>query len=191
VAGKGGGAWKVAYADFVTAMMAFFLVMWIVGQDQKVRKAVSDYFGDPFAVNNGVSKSPYRAGSLFDTLRTGTVPDADRAALGKGRHSHTTHGEKSRITQLVTDWLHRDDEALTQWKDKARLELSRVAPPKDADKRKIDEAEEVAIRRLTMRISDEIRKDVPPELKGIYYELLDEAIKTVNWREVAEDLLTD
>ena len=42
-----GGAWKVAYADFVTAMMAFFLVMWICGQDQKVRRSVSDYFSEP------------------------------------------------------------------------------------------------------------------------------------------------
>jgi chemotaxis protein MotB len=34
MAGGGGGAWKVAYADFVTAMMAFFLVMWIVAREQ-------------------------------------------------------------------------------------------------------------------------------------------------------------
>ena len=32
-----GGAWKVAYADFVTAMMAFFMVMWIIGMDQNVK----------------------------------------------------------------------------------------------------------------------------------------------------------
>jgi chemotaxis protein MotB len=37
MAGGGGGAWKVAYADFVTAMMAFFMVMWLVGQDQEKR----------------------------------------------------------------------------------------------------------------------------------------------------------
>jgi flagellar motor protein MotB len=37
MAGGGGGAWKVAYADFVTAMMAFFMVMWLVSQDQKVK----------------------------------------------------------------------------------------------------------------------------------------------------------
>lgn len=48
MAGKGGGAWKVAYADFVTAMMAFFLVMWIVAQSQQVREAVAQSFNDPF-----------------------------------------------------------------------------------------------------------------------------------------------
>ena len=40
-----GGAWKVAYADFVTAMMAFFLLMWLLGMtDQQKRKGIADYF---------------------------------------------------------------------------------------------------------------------------------------------------
>ncbi len=46
-AGHHGGAWKVAYADFVTAMMAFFLVMWLVGQSPKVKAAVAGYFREP------------------------------------------------------------------------------------------------------------------------------------------------
>src|SRR4028118_1709491 len=40
-----GGAWKVAYADFVTAMMAFFLLMWLLGMsDQQKRQGIADYF---------------------------------------------------------------------------------------------------------------------------------------------------
>jgi chemotaxis protein MotB len=42
-----GGAWKVAYADFVTAMMAFFLVLWIVGQSKAVKAGVAGYFRNP------------------------------------------------------------------------------------------------------------------------------------------------
>jgi len=42
-----GGAWKVAYADFVTAMMAFFLVMWLVNQSDVVKESVGGYFRDP------------------------------------------------------------------------------------------------------------------------------------------------
>ena len=56
-AGHQGGAWKVAYADFVTAMMAFFLVMWIVGLSPTVKQAIAGYFKDPEgfmeAVNSG------------------------------------------------------------------------------------------------------------------------------------------
>lgn len=45
--GHHGGAWKVAYADFVTAMMALFMVLWITAQDPKVLKATADYFRNP------------------------------------------------------------------------------------------------------------------------------------------------
>lgn len=41
------GSWKVAFADFMTAMMAFFLVMWIIGLDQETRSAIAGYFNDP------------------------------------------------------------------------------------------------------------------------------------------------
>ena len=44
----GGGAWKVAYADFVTAMMALFMVLWISAQDQDILIATSKYFQSPF-----------------------------------------------------------------------------------------------------------------------------------------------
>src|SRR3954463_8972188 len=42
-----GGAWKVAYADFVTAMMAFFMVMWLLGADEEIKAAVAHYFNNP------------------------------------------------------------------------------------------------------------------------------------------------
>lgn len=45
--GRHGGAWKVAYADFVTAMMALFIVLWLLASDEKVKKAVGSYFSDP------------------------------------------------------------------------------------------------------------------------------------------------
>ncbi|MHB1037586.1 MAG: OmpA/MotB family protein [Pirellulales bacterium] len=58
MAGKHGGAWKVAYADFVTAMMAFFMVMWILGQSKPVKQAVAQYFKDPY----GTSSKPGGSG---------------------------------------------------------------------------------------------------------------------------------
>jgi len=45
--GHHGGAWKVAYADFVTAMMSLFIVLWLMGSSDKVKKAVAGYFNDP------------------------------------------------------------------------------------------------------------------------------------------------
>ncbi len=70
IAGHGGhhgGSWKVAYADFVTAMMAFFMVMWILGMDDKTKQAIEGYFANPVGYKKG-----YGAGS--SPLSTGTVP---------------------------------------------------------------------------------------------------------------------
>ncbi len=80
MAGKGGGAWKVAYADFVTAMMAFFLVMWITGQDKPVKEAVSKYFEDPFGDDVG-SRSTSLKGP-YDSLTVGNFDRGRGPAAG-------------------------------------------------------------------------------------------------------------
>jgi chemotaxis protein MotB len=59
--GHHGGAWKVAYADFVTAMMSLFIVLWLMGSSTKVKKAVAGYFNDPKG-----------SGQLLGTTVTGT-----------------------------------------------------------------------------------------------------------------------
>jgi len=63
--GHHGGAWKVAYADFVTAMMAFFLVMWLMNSSKEVREAVAGYFNDPSGQGE---KKGSGAGGVGDTL---------------------------------------------------------------------------------------------------------------------------
>ena len=67
--GAHGGAWKVAYADFVTAMMALFIVLWIVGQSNSVKQAISAYFKDP-----GVFTSGRTGGILPDAAKTTPLP---------------------------------------------------------------------------------------------------------------------
>lgn len=53
--GHHGGSWKVALADFMTALMAFFLVMWLLGQSEETKKAVSDYFSTPSVIEYNFS----------------------------------------------------------------------------------------------------------------------------------------
>lgn len=55
--GHHGGAWKVAYADFVTAMMALFIVLWLLNSSQKLQKAVGGYFRDPQGVGKMVGST--------------------------------------------------------------------------------------------------------------------------------------
>ncbi len=67
--GHHGGAWKVAYADFVTAMMALFIVLWIIGQSSAVKDAISAYFKDP-----GVFTSGKHGGVLQGVQKTAVLP---------------------------------------------------------------------------------------------------------------------
>ncbi len=55
--GHHGGSWKVAYADFVTAMMAFFMVMWIIGLSDSSKHEIASYFKDPFGYLKQSNKS--------------------------------------------------------------------------------------------------------------------------------------
>jgi chemotaxis protein MotB len=71
----GGGAWKVAYADFVTAMMAFFLVMWITSQSEDTKKAIGGYFNDPWGTFSESTTTDTKA----PTGLKGDMPFADSA----------------------------------------------------------------------------------------------------------------
>src|SRR4029453_3527397 len=72
--GHHGGAWKVAYADFVTAMMALFMVLWIVGQSSKeAKEAIADYFRPP-----GIFTPPGAGGRKIAHL----VPDPTTSGDG-------------------------------------------------------------------------------------------------------------
>ena len=67
--GHHGGAWKVAYADFVTAMMSLFIVLWLMNSNEKIKKAVAGYFNDP----KGTA-------ALMGTTMTGTGESVSAAA---------------------------------------------------------------------------------------------------------------
>ncbi len=79
--GHHGGAWKVALADFVTAMMAFFMLLWLVGSTTPEQKAgISDYFQNPTALDGvtGVSNSAIDlGGGMIATTSSDHVPDPD------------------------------------------------------------------------------------------------------------------
>jgi|SRR5882672_1043640 len=63
--GHHGGAWKVAYADFVTAMMALFIVLWLLNSSKQVQEAVGGYFKDPTGTTKQVGSDMRGAGENF------------------------------------------------------------------------------------------------------------------------------
>ncbi len=63
--GHHGGAWKVAYADFVTAMMALFIVLWLLNSSKQVQEAVGGYFKDPTGTSKQVGSNMQGSGESF------------------------------------------------------------------------------------------------------------------------------
>lgn len=77
--GHHGGAWKVAYADFVTAMMALFMVLWIVAQDDEILIATSKYFQSPFTSPIDLSSGVMPNNSeLFGSLEQDAVATSNQ-----------------------------------------------------------------------------------------------------------------
>jgi chemotaxis protein MotB len=111
-AGHHGGAWKVAYADFVTAMMAFFLLMWLLGATtEKQRKALADYFAPTLVASKqdsagsdklfggdsitSVDKYPHQAGQTGS--RSMTIP---RDAKGGPKEASGQQNDAARFAAL-------------------------------------------------------------------------------------------
>lgn len=67
--GHHGGAWKVAYADFVTAMMALFIVLWLLNSSKKVQEAVGGYFKDPTGSSAKVGSNQNGSGNNFQLTK--------------------------------------------------------------------------------------------------------------------------
>jgi chemotaxis protein MotB len=99
--GHHGGAWKVAYADFVTAMMAFFLLMWLLNATtEKQRKGISDYFNPTIPVNriSGGGDGAFGGDSVFseETMaNTGTGGADNRTAATSNGLAGSETGEGS------------------------------------------------------------------------------------------------
>ncbi|MBW6506702.1 MAG: chemotaxis protein MotB [Rhodobacteraceae bacterium] len=102
IAGGGGhgGAWKVAYADFVTAMMAFFMLMWLLNATtEKQRKGIADYFSPTIPINrvSGGGDGAFGGESVFSEVQLAQVgtgasaqrPTAERQASGQAIAAET------------------------------------------------------------------------------------------------------
>ena len=102
-AGHHGGAWKIAYADFVTAMMAFFLLMWLLGSTASGDlKGIADYFQNPLKIasqggaETGDSSSVLKGGGKDLTRTAGQVKAGDLDAKSKSVNLKETNADQAR-----------------------------------------------------------------------------------------------
>src|SRR5262245_39077857 len=121
--GHHGGAWKIAYADFVTAMMAFFLLMWLLGSvSQGTLQGISEFFKTPLKValqggqGSGDATSVVRGGGTDLTRQTGQVKKGER----------DPQQEKRRLTELQQK-IQADlakNSIFEQYKNQLRLQMT-------------------------------------------------------------------
>ncbi len=134
-----GGAWKIAYADFVTAMMAFFLLMWLLGSTTEGdRKGIADYFSSPLKIallsggsGAGDASHVIKGGGTDLTRTTGQVRNGDIEAERKTinlqalkeqaarEEAASLEGLKQRIEQSVTN-----NPLLVQFRSQIRIDIT-------------------------------------------------------------------
>ncbi len=134
-----GGAWKIAYADFVTAMMAFFLLMWLLGSTTDGdKKGIADYFGSPLKVamaggsGAGDASSVVKGGGTDLTRTNGQVKNGDVDAQRRSLQLKALKAEQRRAEAARLEALKEKVESvlaanpkLAALKSQIRLEMTR------------------------------------------------------------------
>ncbi|MCX7101076.1 MAG: motility protein MotB, partial [Methylobacter sp.] len=132
-----GGAWKLAYADFVTAMMAFFLLMWLLGTtSEPERKGIAEYFQDPFKAS--AEEKGADVGDRTSIIQAGgsDITSQDQGQVDKGATPEQKEMppedielkaeaiEKEKLEQLKEKIQEKIDSTpeLTEFKDQIKLE---------------------------------------------------------------------
>ncbi len=133
-----GGAWKIAYADFVTAMMAFFLLMWLLGSTaQGDLKGIADYFNSPLKVSmaggsgSGDSSSIIKGGGRDLSRQTGQVNQATAVAEKKTYNLQAARAEAIRAERahfeqikLKIEGALGSNASLAQFSNQIRLDIT-------------------------------------------------------------------
>jgi len=119
--GHHGGAWKIAYADFVTAMMAFFLLMWLLGSTTKAqREGIAEYFKAPLKISMsggsgaGDASSVIKGGGMDLSRKTGQVEKTDTPQKKKTVNLEAARAEQERLERQRLESLKAKLEQLIE-----------------------------------------------------------------------------
>jgi chemotaxis protein MotB len=126
--GHHGGAWKIAYADFVTAMMAFFLLMWLLGSVSKgTMKGITSYFANPLKVSMsggdgaGDATSLIKGGGNDLTQQAGQVKKGD--VVSESTKDKKRLSELKQKIEALIDSKVKENSALAKFKDQLKLDM--------------------------------------------------------------------
>ena len=185
----GGGAWKVAYADFVTAMMAFFMVMWLVSQDQKVKDSVAKYFVDPIGFSlSGSSDRPKDSAGLFSQEFNGQVPGAKNRTSGRGRGDMKSRENSESETTMVADSILEEPSNSEKWAEEAKKQLKLAKSSPAVKSGSITESEAAKLL-LARKMQQQITSEAMQSTNGVYQDLVSASLNRVDFDELAEEVL--
>ncbi|MBY0474468.1 MAG: flagellar motor protein MotB [Nitrosomonas sp.] len=146
--GHHGGAWKIAYADFVTAMMAFFLLMWLLGSsDQSQLEGISDYFQTPLRI-------AFMGGS--------SIGESNSVIKGGGTDLTRQHGQVKKGEIVIDDPANKQAVKII----KERIELEKL----EGLKKKIEEA--IEANPQLQRFANQLLLDITTD--GLRIQIVDE-----------------
>ncbi len=127
--GAHGGAWKIAFADFMTAMMAFFLLMWLLGSVSKGNlKGIADYFANPVKVASSGGEGSGDATSLIKGGGEDLTQQTGQVKKGEAKHSESAQDRqrlselKKKFEALMDDKMQKSSK-LAQFRNQLRLDM--------------------------------------------------------------------
>jgi flagellar motor protein MotB len=191
MAGKG-GAWKVAYADFVTAMMAFFMVMWLITQDQKIKESIARYFQSPAGLKIfGSSTQPENTGGMLEADQAGPIPGARLRSAGRGLGDAQDPDDQDNESQIVNEYLFDDTSWAERWRPLAleQVRRSRERHFEGTEEEREEQADEFARRQLAFQLKDLVLTESASLPDGVCKDLLYRALSRVDWERVAEECI--
>jgi chemotaxis protein MotB len=122
--GHHGGAWKVAYADFVTTMMALFIVLWITAQSDVAKQAVARYFKDPGLFKDGRTASSVSGGDGLLPAHTTASPGVDGGAAEENRALKMAAARIKQLTEKGGAFEQLRDQTIVEMTEEGlRIEL--------------------------------------------------------------------
>ncbi|MER3497048.1 MAG: flagellar motor protein MotB [Armatimonadota bacterium] len=158
-AARHGGSWKVAYADFVTAMMAFFMVMWIMGLSEQTKAQIQGYFNDPIAFQKAMPRSK-------TVLMVPSPPPRTKSQVG----DHVGAGEKGEDAEAARSQQRKDGRDLAE-----RIEGALGANP---DLKKL-------LRNIDISVTDEgIRIELVESTGAVFFESGSDVIRPLAVRMI-------
>lgn len=175
--GAHGGAWKIAYADFVTAMMAFFMVMWLLNTTESpTRQAIASYFRRPgiFSEKQGITIINGSPGILVDGIPPAQFKgNSEDSGKVQAPPKSTEESEEKKLAEIISGKIKELKELIRKMNDLEKEKSQEDFGAKNLEEIAMMQEQRQAQRQELLKLQEMIRNEIKlsPELKNLLGEL--------------------